>query len=37
MDYLNLKPHKVALPNRFFVGKGVLFLFDRNELKSTTT
>jgi RNA-directed DNA polymerase len=33
----NAKPVKVALPNRFFAEKGLLFLFDLYETKVTTT
>ena len=33
----NAKPVKVALSNRFFAEKGLLFLLDRYELKVTST
>jgi len=33
----NAKPVKVALSNRFFAEKGLLFLIDQYELKATTT
>ena len=33
----NAKPVKVALSNRFFAEKGLLFLLDQYELKATTT
>ena len=33
----NAKPVKVALSNRFFAEKGLLFLLDQYELKVTTT
>ncbi len=34
---IQCKPVKVALPNRFFAEKGLLFLLDQYELKATTT